>query len=89
MAFTCASGPPAARQVQLRGVESELPRDRFGDAQWHRAAIDQRLHLDARRFYEAEAVRANWSRRDLERQINRSVLIGGEANDSGFRHQPS
>jgi predicted nuclease of restriction endonuclease-like (RecB) superfamily len=25
---------------------------------------------DARRFYEAEAVRANWSRRDLERQIN-------------------
>lgn len=25
---------------------------------------------NARRFYEAEAVRANWSRRDLERQIN-------------------
>jgi hypothetical protein len=25
---------------------------------------------DARRFYEAEAVRANWSRRDLQRQIN-------------------
>jgi hypothetical protein len=25
---------------------------------------------DARHFYEAEAVRANWSRRDLERQIN-------------------
>jgi predicted nuclease of restriction endonuclease-like (RecB) superfamily len=25
---------------------------------------------DARRFYEAETVRAKWSRRDLERQIN-------------------
>jgi predicted nuclease of restriction endonuclease-like (RecB) superfamily len=26
--------------------------------------------MPTRHFYEAEAVRANWSRRDLERQIN-------------------
>ena len=36
----------------------------------HYRALMRVTDADARRFYEAEAVRANWSRRDLERQIN-------------------
>src|ERR1700721_2071532 len=39
----------------------------------------------ARRFYETEAVRANWSRRDLERQINslyhRRLLVSSQKNN--------
>jgi predicted nuclease of restriction endonuclease-like (RecB) superfamily len=37
---------------------------------FHYRALMRVTDADARRFYEAEAVRANWSRRDLERQIN-------------------
>ena len=36
----------------------------------HYRALMRVTDADARRFYEAESVRANWSRRDLERQIN-------------------
>jgi predicted nuclease of restriction endonuclease-like (RecB) superfamily len=36
----------------------------------HYRALMRVTDADARHFYEAEAVRANWSRRDLERQIN-------------------
>jgi predicted nuclease of restriction endonuclease-like (RecB) superfamily len=36
----------------------------------HYRALMRVTDIDARRFYEAEAVHANWSRRDLERQIN-------------------
>lgn len=36
----------------------------------HYRALMRVADADARHFYETEAVRANWSRRDLERQIN-------------------
>jgi len=36
----------------------------------HYRALMRVADAEGRRFYEAEAVRANWSRRDLERQIN-------------------
>jgi predicted nuclease of restriction endonuclease-like (RecB) superfamily len=36
----------------------------------HYRALMRVTDVDARHFYETEAVRANWSRRDLERQIN-------------------
>jgi predicted nuclease of restriction endonuclease-like (RecB) superfamily len=36
----------------------------------HYRALMRVSDAEARSFYEAEAVRANWSRRDLERQIN-------------------
>lgn len=36
----------------------------------HYRALMRVDNADARQFYEIEAVRANWSRRDLERQIN-------------------
>jgi predicted nuclease of restriction endonuclease-like (RecB) superfamily len=32
----------------------------------------------ARRFYETEAVQANWSRRDLERQIGSAQLFAAK-----------
>jgi hypothetical protein len=36
----------------------------------HYRALMRVTDADARRFYETEAVRGNWSHRDLERQIN-------------------
>lgn len=50
----------------------------------HYRALMRVTDADARHFYEAEAVRANWSRRDLERQINslyhQRLLVSADKN---------
>ena len=50
---------------------SQLPPDFHPSLSWsHYRALMRVDNLSARQFYEAEAVQANWSRRELERQIN-------------------
>lgn len=49
----------------------ELLRTFHPNLSWsHYRALMRVTDGDARHFYETEAVRANWSRRDLERQVN-------------------
>jgi predicted nuclease of restriction endonuclease-like (RecB) superfamily len=50
---------------------SQLPPDFHPNLSWsHYRALMRVAAPAARRFYETEAVQANWSRRDLERQIS-------------------
>ena len=69
--------PPGGESV--RQPEAEILHSPGGESSvgfhpnlsWsHYRALMKVDDADARTFYEAEAVRANWSRRDLERQIN-------------------
>jgi predicted nuclease of restriction endonuclease-like (RecB) superfamily len=70
---------PAGGESQRSAAPSGIPHPVGGESlsmfhpnlSWsHYRALMRVTDTDARRFYEAEAVRANWSRRDLERQIN-------------------
>jgi predicted nuclease of restriction endonuclease-like (RecB) superfamily len=70
---------PPGGESQRSAAPSGIPHPPGGESlptfhpnlSWsHYRALMRVTDADARRFYEAEAVRANWSRRDLERQIN-------------------
>jgi predicted nuclease of restriction endonuclease-like (RecB) superfamily len=69
---------PAGGESQRCAAPSGIPHPVGGESSmfhpnlsWsHYRALMRVTDPDARRFYEAEAARANWSRRDLERQIN-------------------
>jgi predicted nuclease of restriction endonuclease-like (RecB) superfamily len=73
----------------------ELLRSFHPNLSWsHYRALMRVADVDARHFYETEAVRANWSRRDLERQINslyhqrlmasadKTILLQGQCQSS-------
>lgn len=71
--------PHVAGESPRSAGSSEIPHPVGGESlsmfhpnlSWsHYRALMRVADADARRFYEAEAVRANWSRRDLERQID-------------------
>ena len=67
-------------------VGGESPPTFHPNLSWsHYRALMRVTDADARRFYETEAVRANWSRRDLERQINslyhQRLLASADKND--------
>jgi predicted nuclease of restriction endonuclease-like (RecB) superfamily len=63
--------PSAAPSIILRPAGGESLAMFHPNLSWsHYRALMRVTDADARRFYEAEAVHANWSRRDLERQIN-------------------
>jgi hypothetical protein len=63
--------PEAAPKAIPHPVGGELLRSFHPNLSWsHYRALMRVIDVDARHFYETEAVRANWSRRDLERQIN-------------------
>jgi len=65
------SGPKADRRPIPHPAGGELLPSFHPSLSWsHYRALMRVTDADARRFYEVEAVRANWSRRDLERQIN-------------------
>jgi predicted nuclease of restriction endonuclease-like (RecB) superfamily len=65
------SGPKADPRPIPHPAGGELLLSFHPSLSWsHYRALMRVTDSDARRFYEVEAVRANWSRRDLERQIN-------------------
>ncbi len=70
---------PPGRESQPKPDPGAIPHPAGGELlptfhpnlSWsHYRALMRVTDAGARHFYEAEAVRANWSRRDLERQIN-------------------
>jgi len=70
---------PPGRESQAHPDPAAIPHPAGGELlprfhpnlSWsHYRTLMRVTDADARHFYEAEAVRANWSRRDLERQIN-------------------
>ncbi|MDN5753385.1 MAG: PDDEXK nuclease domain-containing protein [Nitrosospira sp.] len=74
-AISHPSGSQLAAPVSASEISSptgsELPPDFHPSLSWsHYRALMRVDNRTARQFYETEAVQANWSRRDLERQIN-------------------
>ena len=64
-------GEVSALPSIVHPVGGELPPAFNPNLSWSHYRILMRLdNIAARQFYEAEAEQANWSRRDLERQIN-------------------
>jgi hypothetical protein len=60
---------PVGTQLAKQADTEAVPQFHPGLSWSHYRALMRIAEPAARRFYETEAVKANWSRRDLERQI--------------------